>query len=77
MPRVRPYSPTFDDVHKRQEIHLLGCNCIDCLPPSPGDRRHHVRAAAETIACLIVGGASAWILDRLLDGPGIQIMWGG
>lgn len=76
MPRVRPYSPTFDDVHKRREIHLLGCNCVACLPPSPSDRAYHLRAAVETIACLAVGGTAAWIADRLVDGPGLQIMFG-
>ncbi len=78
MPRVRPISSTFDDVHKRPTtFHLFGCNCPVCAPPSPSDRAFHVRAAIETVAYLAAGGISAWIVDRLVDGPGIQIMWGG
>ncbi|WP_230772060.1 hypothetical protein [Sphingomonas sp. Leaf4] len=57
--------------------HGQSCRCAGCNPPVPSVAEPSLlRTVAEMIAALSFGLFNAWVVDRLLDGPGIQIMFG-
>ncbi len=55
--------------------HAADCQCADCNPPVPSIPTQSW-SALEVIGGFALGLLNAWILDRVLDGPGIQIMFG-
>ena len=56
-------------------IHAAACRCDICNPDAPS-----VPDSSATpiivLGGLAFGFLNAWIIDRLLDGPGIQILFG-
>ncbi len=57
--------------------HGQSCRCTACNPPVPSVAEPSMlRTVAEMVAALSFGLFNAWVVDRLLDGPGIQIMFG-
>ncbi len=57
--------------------HDQSCRCAGCNPSVPSVAEPSLlRTVAEMIAALSFGLFNAWVVDRLLDGPGIQIIFG-
>ncbi|WP_156349175.1 MULTISPECIES: hypothetical protein [unclassified Sphingomonas] len=57
--------------------HGQSCRCSGCNPPAPSIvEPSPLRTVIEMVAALSFGLFNAWVVDRLLDGPGIQIMFG-
>lgn len=56
-------------------IHHVDCSCDDCNPPVPGVPEG-LLGPIEVLGGLAFGLLNAWLVDRLLDGPGIQILFG-
>lgn len=61
--------------HDRVAIHDAHCRCDGCNPPVPSETES-LLGPVEVIGGLAFGLLNAWIIDLLLDGPGIQILWG-
>lgn len=61
--------------HDRAAIHDAQCRCDDCNPPVPSVPES-LLGPVEVIGGLAFGLLNAWIIDALLGGPGIQILWG-
>lgn len=60
---------------ERATIHDAQCRCDDCNPPVPSIPER-LLGPVEVLGGIAFGLLNAWILDRLLDGPGIQILFG-
>jgi hypothetical protein len=61
------------------DIHAHDCACATCEPYLAAQRDRATSAdhfAMLGVAGLGVGFVLVWILDRLISGPGISVMWG-
>lgn len=56
-------------------IHDAECRCDDCNQPVPSIPER-LLGPTEVLGGIAFGLLNAWILDVLLDGPGIQILFG-
>lgn len=56
-------------------IHDAECRCDECNPPVPSIPER-LLGPTEVLGGIAFGLLNAWILDKLLDGPGIQILFG-
>lgn len=61
--------------HDRAGIHNADCRCDVCNPPAPSLPASTL-GRIEVLGGLAFGILNAWIIDKLLDGPGIQILFG-
>ena len=57
-------------------IHTLACRCDRCTPVGPAQPLSDGRKIALVLASLAVGEAFTFVLDRLLDGPGLLVPFG-
>lgn len=57
-------------------IHALACRCDRCTPAALAPRMSDGRKIALVLASLAVGEAFTFVLDRLIDGPGLLVPFG-
>jgi hypothetical protein len=62
---------------ERPRLHPMGCACRRCDPRRAIEAMRALNHWAHlTLAGLALGLAMAWIVDRLIDGPGVLSIFG-